>query len=993
MKLRLKTVMIIAVAMAGIFILLSVLSYDLIVGRFERLEKEAAVRDMERVGQLLQGRLDDLAGVAMDNGKWDDSCRFLDEYSEKYVKEVVTDTSTAHKLDVWLMFDQEGHLAYGKAFLPKNRNETELPQDLKAEVEKAWPSMQQPGSGLLFLREGALLLGYHTIESSDGSGPKRGVLAVGRYLQGTLLEELARQAQLEIMFRMVHQPQLSENLPRLLEKEGDLIGFFAVSDLTGQGALELSALMSRTVSRQGHEVFYYFLASLLAVLSIVLLIVFFLLEKTVLKRLLQTTRLVQSVKSQDDCRKRLPEQGDDELAMLAASINTMLKMLEESFNRVQSSNNALGNLLNNAGQGILSFSENRLVDADYSVECLRFFSGGIAQKDICDLLFPGESLREQEERNFLAHALQRIFNESDDERRNVFISLLPDEVMLAEKTLEIRYKIIFRLEAGAPQLLLMLIMTDVTEKRQLEKQFQIERKVLQMVITSRLNYNDLSECIQEFRVFCRRELPEALDEEGFGEKSLAEILHYIHTFKGKFAQFNLIKLDEELHKLEQDVIDLRESGAAHESYRQLLSGERLQGWLDEDIRLLKRFLGERFFAAAEMFTIPKQELLSIEKKVLQNMSRFDSQWLLPLLRRLRYRPFADLLSSYPEYAATMAERLGRQLAPMKIDGGETLINPQHYRGFANSLVHVIKNALEHGLEEPDERLLKGKNEKGVIRCSVRQKEGRLLVSLGDDGRGLDLAKIKDKAREKDLFSREELDAFEERKIFELIFHDDFTTRETVSTFSGRGIGLAAVKKEVDKLGGMIRVENHPGKGTDFFFSLPFDAQDSLTPQVSFDAVLRPLAEAAREYLGLHAGLEQVEEKFSLLQNSIRLSGVAAFIAVKGSLQGTFIMSLNQDLLQRLTEALPGEVKAALSEAEIWEGVVAESANVILGNSLILLPTHLKSILIDTPITLQQQGEARVGYPNREIWSCRLSCGAGTMEIFYVALEEKRVNDA
>lgn len=109
--------------------------------------------------------------------------------------------------------------------------------------------------------------------------------------------------------------------------------------------------------------------------------------------------------------------------------------------------------------------------------------------------------------------------------------------------------------------------------------------------------------------------------------------------------------------------------------------------------------------------------------MLQNMSRFDSQWLLPLLRRLRYRPFADLLSSYPEYAATMAERLGRQLAPMKIDGGETLINPQHYRGFANSLVHVIKNALEHGLEEPDERLLKGKNEKGVIRCSVRQKEG------------------------------------------------------------------------------------------------------------------------------------------------------------------------------------------------------------------------------------------------------------------------------
>ena len=993
MQLRLKTVMILAAAMAGIFILLSVLSYDLIVGRFDRLEKEAAVRDMERVGQLLQGRLDDLAGIAMDNGKWDDSCRFLEERSEKYSKEVVTDTSTAYKLDVWLMFDNDGRLLYGKAFLPKERSETELPDELTTEVRKAWPEMQKAGGGLLLLSDGPILLGYHAIEGSDGLGPKRGLLVVGRKLQGSLLEELVRQAQLEIMLKMVRKEQSPETGAHLLEKEGELHGFFAVNDLTQQGMLELGARMSRQISRQGHEVFYYFLGSLLAVLSAVLLIVFWLLEKTVLQRLLQTTRLVQSVKSQEDCRKRLPEQGNDELAMLAASINTMLKMLEESFNRVRSSHNALGNLLNNAGQGILTFAADRLVDDDYSLECLRFFGGDIAQKDICQLLFPGDSLREQEERNFLTHALQRIFRETDLERRGVFLSLLPEEIILAEKTLEIRYKLIFRLQDGDTQLLLMLIMTDVTEKRQLEKQFQQERKVLKMVIASRLNYNDLSECIQDFRLFCRRDLPEALAENCFDEKRLAEILHYIHTFKGKFAQFNLIKLDEELHRLEQDIIDLRESGAAREAYRRLLAGERLQAWLEEDIRLLKRFLGERFFAAAEMFTVSKQELLSIEKKVLQNMSRFDSQWLLPLLRRLRYRPFADLLSSYPEYAATMAERFGRRIAAMKIEGGETLINPQHYRGFANALVHVVKNALEHGLEEPEERLARGKNESGLIRCSVRQKEGHLLVMLSDDGRGLDLAQIKAKALEKRLFSQEELASFSDRRLIEMIFRDDFTTRDTVSSLSGRGIGLAAVRKEVDKLGGTIRVESQPGRGTEFFFSLPFDAQDALTPQVSFDAVLRPLSEAAKEYLSVQTGCRSVEEKFSLLQGGVSLSEVSAFIAVKGSLQGNFIMSLNDELLRRLSEALPPEVKASLDEAEVWEGLVAESANVILGNSLMLLPNHLKSILIDTPITLRQQGGARVGYPNREIWSCRLSCGAGRLEIYYVALEEKRVNDA
>ncbi|WP_346355685.1 CHASE4 domain-containing protein [Azotosporobacter soli] len=996
MKVRRKTVIILGGIMLGLFLLLAGLSHELILGRFKALERENAHADMERALRILETRLEDLAGVALDNGKWDESYSFVMEPNEKYINDVVGDTSAAYRLDVWLMLDNEGRFVYGKAFAAAERREIALPDELlgKMRLADGGPLPQSGGSGVVLLPKGPLLIGYHPITHSDGQGQAAGLLVVGRYLQGALLEDFSRQLQVPVSLEMNETATLaSESEERFLLREEPerLQGQIAIAALAQRGELLLKLQLPRKISRQGEQAFQYFLGGMFLVSVVAIALILWLLEQTVLRRLLTLTRQVEEIKRQEDCWKRLPEEGKDELTRLAVAVNGMLTMLEESFQRVQASNNALGNLLNNAGQGILMFGESLRVHPAYSVECLRFFPGAIAQQDVCQLLYPGQSAHEQEERAFLARAIRQIFREEDMERRDVFLSLLPEEIVLRNMTLELKYKVILRLENGSPVMVMMLILTDVTEKRQLEQQFQLEHNVLKMVIASKLNYNDLSECVQEYRQFCRRELKSVFGPGALTEKRLAELLHYIHTFKGKFAQFHLLRIVEELHHLEQRLADLRERGAGDREYQALLSGETMLTWLEDDIRVLKRFLGERFFAAAELLSVSKQELLAIEKRILQNMSKFDCQWLLPLIRKLRYKPFRDLLASYPEYVATMAERLGRPVAPMLIEGGDNLVNPQYYRAFSNTLVHVIKNALEHGLEEPLERAKSGKGEAGAIQCRIKVRDGFLLVAVSDDGRGLDLERIKERALQTGMYDATALASLDEQALTQLIFRDDFSTRQVVTSLSGRGIGLAAVKKEVDKLGGRIEVMTKWGSGTTFQFFLPLDRQDA-PPQISWDAVMRPLAEAARDFWRGHVCLEQVyAENFSLTQGGLQLEEMSAFIAVKGVLQGTFILSANRLFLQSLSGGLQPEVLAGLAENETWEGLVAESANVILGNSLALFPANLKSILIDTPVTITQLRGGWLNYPHREIWSYRISSEEKLLTIHFVSLESNPID--
>ncbi|MDT8445438.1 MAG: chemotaxis protein CheA [bacterium] len=159
-----------------------------------------------------------------------------------------------------------------------------------------------------------------------------------------------------------------------------------------------------------------------------------------------------------------------------------------------------------------------------------------------------------------------------------------------------------------------------------------------------------------------------------------------------------------------------------------------------------------------------------------------------------------------------------QKAQLETDGGETELDKSMIDRLADPLVHIIRNSLDHGIEPPEERAAAGKPPEGVVRLSAQHVAGQVLVSISDDGKGLDPQRIREKAISKGLI--QESAELSDRELFGLIFQPGFSTKEKVTSVSGRGVGMDVVKRSVESLRGSVEIESHPGQGTLITLRLP-----------------------------------------------------------------------------------------------------------------------------------------------------------------------------
>jgi len=183
--------------------------------------------------------------------------------------------------------------------------------------------------------------------------------------------------------------------------------------------------------------------------------------------------------------------------------------------------------------------------------------------------------------------------------------------------------------------------------------------------------------------------------------------------------------------------------------------------------------------------------------------------------------FSQALGSFERLIQQAAARLEKEVAPLVVRGGEAVwIDPQHWRPFLRSLTHVFRNAVVHGIEDPNTRLDSGKSELGSITCSVQVSGTQLQLSIADDGVGIDLAALRQRAVGMGLLASQAVAALSEEQVMELIFLDNVSTLQEASDLAGRGVGLAEVRSQARKLGGDVRVQSARGQGTQFVFTLP-----------------------------------------------------------------------------------------------------------------------------------------------------------------------------
>lgn len=187
--------------------------------------------------------------------------------------------------------------------------------------------------------------------------------------------------------------------------------------------------------------------------------------------------------------------------------------------------------------------------------------------------------------------------------------------------------------------------------------------------------------------------------------------------------------------------------------------------------------------------------------------------------RIRQVPVEMIFRSLLHIVTDIPPETGKEIELHTVDNGME-IDRTMTDDLGEVLIHLLKNAVDHGIETKAERSACGKSPVGNIRISARRAEHEIVVEVEDDGRGIDPEKVKEKAIEAGLVDRESIDGLSEKDVIELVFRAGFTTSEKVTDISGRGIGLDIVKSRIDALGGTVEVRTVQGKGSVFTVRIP-----------------------------------------------------------------------------------------------------------------------------------------------------------------------------
>jgi two-component system chemotaxis sensor kinase CheA len=227
------------------------------------------------------------------------------------------------------------------------------------------------------------------------------------------------------------------------------------------------------------------------------------------------------------------------------------------------------------------------------------------------------------------------------------------------------------------------------------------------------------------------------------------------------------------------------------------------------------------------------ELVLTRNQLLEIVRRHeDSDFKVPLQRlsnvtaelqegvmKTRMQPIGNAWQKFPRIVRDLSTELGKDIE-LEMTGAETELDRQVLELVKDPLTHLVRNCADHGIESPAERIAAGKSPSGTIRLSACHQGGHIIIEIADDGRGLDIARIKSKAIETGFVTEAEMAAKSEGEICNLIFSPGFSTAAQITSISGRGVGMDVVRNNIEQIGGTVDLKSAPGAGTAFTIKIP-----------------------------------------------------------------------------------------------------------------------------------------------------------------------------
>jgi two-component system, chemotaxis family, sensor kinase CheA len=293
------------------------------------------------------------------------------------------------------------------------------------------------------------------------------------------------------------------------------------------------------------------------------------------------------------------------------------------------------------------------------------------------------------------------------------------------------------------------------------------------------------------------------------------------------------------------------------------------------------------------------ELVLTRNQLLEMVRRHeDSEFKLPLQRlssvtaelqegvmKTRMQPVGNAWQKLPRIVRDLAAELDKQIE-LEMNGADTELDRQVLELIKDPLTHMVRNSADHGLESPEQRRVIGKPEKGTIRLSAYHEGGYIIIEIADDGRGLDTEKIRAKAIAMGLVSEAEAEKLSEAQTQRFIFLPGFSTVSTVTSVSGRGVGMDVVRANIDQIGGTIDLRSMPGRGMSVTIKIPLTlaiisaliveagGQRFAIPQLSVVELVRARGDSEHRIERIKdAAVLRLRQKLLPLSNLSRLLGV------------------------------------------------------------------------------------------------------------------------
>ncbi|MFN8790881.1 MAG: ATP-binding protein [Bdellovibrionales bacterium] len=478
------------------------------------------------------------------------------------------------------------------------------------------------------------------------------------------------------------------------------------------------------------------------------------------------------------------------------------KMVEERTAEVRGLNQKLKALLDSLDQGFLIFDQTGLCWEVTSKACETVLETKPAGQKIWDVLKLAPTQREGFSKWLTT----------------LFLEMLPfdDLAVLGPKTfqhslgrrIELKY---YPIRASDQKIqAVVLVASDITSLVEAQEQAEKEKShagfILKMFQQKRSFLTFLEESKRQVSELKRltQTQPSTWDREA--------VFRTLHTLKGGAASYSVRDLASTTHELETLIAKLSAEVPTFDSK----AWTHLNATLEEQHKNLvaeaEKLLGSQ--ANLNSIEVPRTELLKIFD-LLGTWAK-SQDFAEELRQRYFTEPLEESFQSFDYVIQKLAEQLQKKVAPLRIEPAGFRWDFDAYRSFLGSLVHVFRNAIDHGLESPEERKALGKPEIGLIQVSAQPAPGGLELRISDDGRGLNLFAIKQKMIQMGL----KTEGLKPDQIYLHIFDSQFSTRLEVTELSGRGVGLDAVKAEVDRMGGSVRIETRENQGTTFIFFLP-----------------------------------------------------------------------------------------------------------------------------------------------------------------------------